>query len=49
MVRVDRADRGAVVGSAALLAVDAWRTVRALEIAARGGDPVLVEEFRKVG
>ncbi len=49
MIRVDRADRGAVVGAAALLAVDAWRTVRALEIAARGGDPVLIEEFRNVG
>ncbi len=36
-------DEAAVVAAAALLAVDAQRTVRALEAAARGGSPELVE------
>ncbi len=36
-------DEAAVLAAAALLAVDAQRTARALEVAARGGSPELVE------
>jgi hypothetical protein len=40
LVRRPRPGREVVVGAAALLAADAWRTTAALQVAARGGHPL---------
>jgi len=42
LLRSARLDDRPVLGSAAALGVDAWRTCAALELAARGGDPLEV-------